>query len=128
MNSIIKQQLQKCVIAKIPEFDDQTTDLIIPKQQTQGSAGLKLEHYYQISLAQCLTQPPPGSSLAVNWNKGVVPGSTVMRVYPVQKLGEMVRVEGYGYDTETGQIISSQYYPELWLPIKDITIEKELEI
>lgn len=39
----------------------------------------------------------------------------------------MVKVEGCGYDKQQEKIIDD-YYPELWLPMDSINIEKEVEL
>ena len=127
MNSIIKRQFENCHTAKIPEFDEDTLELIIPKASPQGSAGLQIDHYYQIELADHLLNPPPESNLHTNWNKGIIPKSKIMRIYPIQKLGGMVKVEGCGYDKQQEKI-TEDYYPELWLPMDSINIEKEVEL
>lgn len=126
MNPIIKKQLEKCQIAQIPKFDEDTLELIIPKQCPQGSAALTLEHYYQIELADYLLNPPPEFNLHINWNRGVIPSSKVMRVYPIQKLGNMVKVDGCGYDPSTESLTEDQYMG-LWLPADGIKILKEIE-
>lgn len=125
MNPIIKKQLEKCQFAAVPPFDENTTTLIIPKQRPQGIAGLELEHYYQIELRDYLLNPPPDFTFHINWNRGVLPKSKIMRVYPTQKLGNMVKVDGCGYDVIKQEVLEDQYLG-LWLPADGFKIQEEI--
>lgn len=125
MKSIIKEQLESCKFASIPPFDESTTHLIIPRQRTQGVSGLELEHYYQIELSDYLLNPPPDFSFHINWNGGRVPASKIMRIYPIQKLGNMVRVDGCGYDVVRQEVLEDQYLG-LWLPADGFKIQEEI--
>lgn len=125
MNPIIKKQLESCHFATIPAFNESTTSLVIPKQIPQGTAGLELEHYYQIELSSYLLNPPPDFNFYVNWNKGVVPTSKIMRIYPIQKLGNIVKVDGCGYDPVEQKVLDDQYLG-YWLPADGFKIQVEI--
>lgn len=126
MNPVIKEQLEKCQFASVPYFDEHTTHLVIPKQVPQGDAGLQIDHYYQIELADYLLNPPPDYSFHINWNGGNIPKDRCLRAYPCQKLGSMVKVDACGYDPKLEQITDNQYLG-FWFPMDGIKIIKEIQ-
>lgn len=93
MNKFIKEQLNKCKVADIPEFNDSTTTLLI-KQKTKpnfnesGECIIEVEDY--------IIHPYPGFTLHDNWNSGIVPTDKQMKVIIVQDMGKMIKVKGVG--------------------------------
>lgn len=63
MNKHIKEQLKQVTLAKVPEFNDDTTHIFIKKQTT-----IKIEEdsCYLIKLSSSITSPTSTSTLASN--------------------------------------------------------------
>lgn len=110
MNKVIKQQLASCKIARIPEFDDTSTHLFIPKAN-KGSVALdfQVHCYYIIEIADYVLNPGPEFTLATNWNKGTIPPNKYMKVEISQITGKMIKVTGIGYD-----ICNRRDLPVVW--------------
>ena len=70
MNDIIKKQLKSTKVAVIPDFDDNTTSLIIKKL---SNIPLIENHCYLIKLKDNLLEPNNTSTLTLNWNNGSIP-------------------------------------------------------
>lgn len=119
MDKIIKEQLNKCKVANIPFFDDNTTEIII---QRGDNAIIKddliLNHYYKIEVEDYIIKPYDGFNLASNWNNGVVPKDKVMNCEITQIMGKMIRVEAVGVNTNNSW--------SGWLPRKSIHILEEI--
>lgn len=120
MNSIIYDQLKKCKIAKIPEFDDNTTEITISKNSVKNiiSNDLILNHYYKIEVEDYIIKPYTGFTLHDNWNNGIIPKDKVMNCEIIQIMGKMVKVEAVGVDT------NNQWSG--WLPRKSFRVLEEI--
>lgn len=129
MNKIIKNQLSK-VRVQLPEYDDNTTEMIIPRQ-TMMSLPI-MEHndfiigkFYILQLAKYITNPLPNFDLAEKWNNGVVPSSEYIRCQVTDIKGKMINVGAIGFDV-LSYTDKTDVYSSLWLPKAAITIVKEL--
>ena len=98
MNPIVKQQLEKCRVANIPPFDDDTKEIVINKGNKFIASEYQVHKCYFVELEDYIINPPPDFTLAVNWNKGTVPPSKYMKVEIAQVMGKMIRIIGTGYD------------------------------
>ena len=98
MNPIIKAQLSNCRVAQIPDFDDSTSNLLIPKGSTVTVSPYQVHKYYLVELADYIINPPPDFTLAANWNKGSVPQHKYYKAEIEEVMGKMVRIMGTGYD------------------------------
>lgn len=132
MNRIIKEQLLKCKVAKIPVFNDTTTSLIISRNGkgedsiiSSPYSQLELNKKYIIKLEYYIIHPSDTFTLASNWNKGIVPKSEYMICTPIKFIGKMVQVDSTGYDIITNTILTDSY-KGLWLPSKGIKIINQL--
>lgn len=124
MNKYIKEQLLRCKVAKIPEFNDDTTELIIKcinSVDYNDNIDLECEHNYVIELERYITNPPDTFTLADNWNKGVIPISKYLYCSPKQISGKMIKFDAVGYDINN-KIYLSDRYIDLWLPRKGFKI------
>lgn len=127
MNSIIKQELEKCKDI-LPEFDDKTTYLLIPKgsnYQEKKDIQLEIGRYYLIKLARYILYPPDNFTLDSNWNNGVHPQSEYMMVTPIKFVGKMIQFDGCGYD-KIEDVATADIYNGLWLPSGGIEILEEV--
>lgn len=128
MNKYIKEQLKKCKVCTVPYFDEDTTDLIIPLYQLNATQQeLILNHYYIIRLSSSVFNPPQTSVLASNWNKGVIPKSEYMMIMYKKSVGEMIQVDGCGWDNDRSASKSDAYL-DLWLPRNAFSVIKELNV
>lgn len=122
MNKWIKKELEKCKIAKIPEFDDNTTHLVIPKNVKPDKniiAGqLYLGQEYIIQVEDYIIHPYSGFTLHDNWNNGIVPTDKQMHIKVDQIMGKMIKIQSIG--------INDKSIWNGWLPIKSIHILEEL--
>lgn len=130
MNSFIKEQLNKCAVAHIPEFTDATVHLIIPKvsisnqEHIDNTADFVVNKCYLIQVADYIIHPYQGFTLHDNWNNGVVPQYACMKIQILKNVNKMIFVDGVGFDTTTNTYIN--YYWSGWLPKKAVTIIKNL--
>lgn len=115
MNKIIKKQLTKVREATIPDFDDNTTNLLIHKL---GENHLRQNCYYQIKLENYIINEPENFTLSSNWNGGSKPTDFYMNVEIVKIMGKMIKVNGVG--------VNDGLLWEGWLPQKGFKIIKEL--
>lgn len=124
MNSIIKEQLDK-VIVELPEYDNNTTELIINKQSNMSPTGLLVGDCYLIEIANYVLNPPQGFTLQDNWNNGIIPQDRFIKCEISQIVGKMVKINGCGYDLKLEKDLASAYIG-LWIPIKSIKIIEKL--
>ena len=124
MNSIIKQQLKKCRVADIPEFNDDTTQIMIPKQDGAVVSPYQVHKCYLVEIADWIIHPSPDFNLASNWNKGSIPSHSFYCVEISQVMGKMVRITGCAYDPATKSTTSELW--EGWVPQKGLKLIKEL--
>ena len=66
MNKFIKAELAKVNTVKLPYYDDNTLELVIPKREEEQKIGLEVNNYYLIELADYILNPPPNFTLASN--------------------------------------------------------------
>lgn len=118
MERKIFEQLKKCRI-NLPEYDINSTRLVIPIQGMQVSApapGVDLVEggEYNIFIEDYIINEPPNFTLSANWNKGTKPPENKMIIRVNKIMGKMVNVAGAG---ETTNIAWGG-----WLPRKAIKI------
>ena len=123
MNEIIKEQLKLLKVAELPEFDDSTTEITIPKQEAK-EYNINVGKCYLIELENYIINPPETFTLHINWNNNIIPKDKYMKVEIVGIMGKMVKVNGVGYDFVNKLDLNTMW--EGWLPRKAITIIKEL--
>lgn len=123
LNPLIKEQLNKCEVADIPSFDDNTLELIIPKKSKEKN--FQLNKYYIVELADYLINPGEIVSFHINWNQGRVPKSKYLKVCISQLMGKMIKVDGIGFNPKSNEDLED-FYTNLWLPSNDVKIVKEI--
>lgn len=126
MNKRMKQQLASCKICQLPFYDDNTSQIEIPLYNPNASkVELEENKYYIIHLSKSVYDPPENSSLAVNWNKNIIPQSEFLLITKTSSVGDMVQVDGCGWDNNVNKA-SKDVYTNLWLPLNAFQIVKEL--
>ena len=124
MNPLIEKQLNIIQVADVPDFDSETTHIVIPKHDKEHPKELLLGKYYLISLEDYILNPFDGFTLHDNWNKGIIPVNKYMNCEIIQFMGKMVKISGAGYDFENKKPLETSW--EGWLPKSSINIIKEL--
>lgn len=124
MNTIIKEQLSKCCVASIPPFDDSTTQLIIRSTHTKNGNNMLPQHYYIIELDDWLLSSEQSRVFHQNWNGGNIPTTKCLKCECIKIMGNMVKVNGIGFDKSTSSDIMISWCG--WLPLKNINNMGEL--
>lgn len=97
MNKFIKEQLLKCKIAHVPDFDEHTAQLLIQKNTnkvitSELHRGIEID----IEVEDYIIHPYPGFTLHNNWNRGIVPTDRQMHVLIIDEMGKMICVQAIG--------------------------------
>lgn len=121
MNKTIKKELEKVRI-KLPEYDDTTTKLFIPK----SGIIFRFGGSYLIRVPNYILNEPDGFTLSANWNQGRKPKTNLLYAQYIKKLGKMIQFNIHGWNEQTQSIIETDYYKDFWLPEESITIIREL--
>lgn len=124
MNPIIKDQLKKVKNAILPEYNDDTTKMIIKKTDKIINNGLIENKCYLIQVEDYIVNPYAGFTLHDNWNKGTHPLHRFLKCEVVQKMGKMVKVNSVGYDFKNNLDTNDLWCG--WLPEKSIKIMEEI--
>jgi len=114
MNKFLKEEFNKLDI-QIDKIDD--THYHIPKAD-KPYIKFEVGKTYLIELESYITNPPSNFTLQDNWNNGVIPKSTFMKVCITQKMGKMNKVDGIGVDyiNDLCYNDNNETYLGLWLP------------
>lgn len=123
MNQYIKQQLNLVKIADLPSWNDNTTELIIPKKSPTEIVAQE-GHYYLIEVEDYILNPPEGFTLHINWNNGEIPKHKFMKCMCVKVMGKMIKILGVGFDYESKTDLDENW--DGWLPLKSIKILREI--
>lgn len=121
MNKAIKDQLEKVKVANIGYYDNDTTEIIIPRfEQVRYEIG----SYYLVKLDGALTSPTGNELLISNWNKGTYPRCEFLKIDVTKVLGKMIYVNALGYDNEKQEDLN--YCWTGWLPIQQLELVTKL--
>lgn len=121
MNELIKKQLYKLQVAPVPNFNDDTTEIIFEKFV---KIELQENNYYLIELNDNLLNPNLNSTLVVNWNGGKVPKHKYYKVDVVKIMGQMVKVNGLAFDKESNTDLDDSWFG--WFTLKDVKVLKKI--
>lgn len=124
MNQFVKEQLQKCKVASLPPYSDDTMTMVIPKAAAAYRSVVLKNHCYLLQLEPYILNPPEGFSLHDNWNKGTKPLHEFVKAEICEVMGKMVKVNSVGFDYKTQTDTNDMW--EGWLPMKSIKIVSEL--
>lgn len=114
MNDVVKRELEK-VRAPLPDYNDDTSVIKIPKHTNIIEDPYVKGLCCILQLAPYILKEPPNFSLSSNWNKGIVPVSEFLKIEIVDVYGNMIKVDGIGFEYET-QTDKQDSYLGLWLP------------
>lgn len=115
MNKEIKLELNKCKIANIPEYDEDTLEITILKH---NSLDIIENHYYTINIDDYIINEPDNFTLSSNWNNGTKPPENTVRAKIEKIMGKMIKVNCIGVNS--GKVWSG------WLPRKSVDIVEEI--
>ena len=125
MNPLIKKQLASCRVANIPEFDDNTTVINIPKGSVLNITPYQIGRCYLVELADFVLHPSDGDTIASNWNKGSIPHYKYYKCEIVKIVGKMICILGCGFDALHNKDTVDLW--EGWVPQTGIKIIQELK-
>ena len=126
MNPIIKDQLERCRVAKLPYYDEDTTTLMIPKGSAEEVNPYQVHKCYLLQLEEYIVNPPPDFSLHTNWNNGIKPVDKCMKAYVIQDIGKMVKLKCIGFNVLDNKDLNTNWTG--WCPKKSIKIIKEIDV
>lgn len=99
----------------MPDWNESSTHLVIQKQGIPVKPTDFVEgKTYDISIADYVINPPPGFTLASNWNYGTIPPEKNLEAKVLQIMGNMLKFKCKGVTTGVEW--------EGWLPKKSITM------
>lgn len=124
MNSLIKAQLEMVKRAALPDYDENTTEIVIHKGQHCSECLFEKGSCYLIKLENYLLHPSETFTLRANWNNNQIPRDTYMKCEVQQVMGKMIRIQGIGFDYIQKKDLNSVWSG--WLPVKSITIVSRL--
>lgn len=125
MNPLIKKQLENCKVANIPNFDENTIHITIPKGSVLNVTKYQVGKCYVVELADFILTPSEGSTLSSNWNKGTCPKYKYYKCEIVKIVGNMICILGYGINPVTGQDTNDLW--EGWVPQSAIKLLQEIK-
>jgi len=117
MNKIIKEQIEKCKVADLSQFDSSTNTYHIKKF---NQIRVEVDDCYLIKLDTTLLNKDTSSVLATNWNKGTYPPCIYFKAVVSKVLGKMIYINGLGYNNETKEDLDIMWNG--WLPLQDIEL------
>ena len=123
MNKQIKDQLLK-VKATTIEFKDNDEVIIIPLTTKFSNSLLRANVLYLIEIKDFIIHPDKNSTLASNWNNGKTPKYKYYKVEVVEKLNNMVKLNGIAF-VDSKDILTENWYG--WLPLDGFTVLKQLD-
>ena len=129
MNKLIRQQLEKLNLPNKPEYDESTTHLVFPKQNSetvQENSSFVINGVYKIVIANYIVSPPPDFTLDTDWNKGRHIADTTLLIQITQLAGKMLRFTGRGYNFNT-DTTNDNFYDQMWIPAKSIISYERIE-
>ena len=118
MNNILYKQLQDVKSTEI-KFDINTTKLVIPKTIRFANQAMKKGGVYDIKIKPTIFNSD--SSLADNWNNGIIPEYECYTVEVEDSMANMIKVNGVAIENNT-----SQFYG--WLPLDGFEVIKAEEM
>lgn len=121
MKDIIRHQLNSLRIASIPEFNEDSTEIVIKKL---SNIPLLEHHCYLIKLEDNLLAPNNNSALTINWNGGSIPTHKYYKVDVIKIMAQMIKINGLAFDYDSKKDINEIWSG--WLPLNGIELLEEI--
>ena len=118
MNKQLKEQLNKIKSTKV-DFNDNSEKIVIPKTTKYLNESIKKDVLYFIELFDFIINPDINSTLASNWNNGKVPKYKYYKVELVERMGNMVKLNGIAV-VDGKDILTESWYG--WIPLDGFKI------
>ena len=93
MNKFIIEQLNKVKNVNLPEYNESTTTIVIPRDSGSGNI---VGNTYKVQLEDYIIRPYEGFTLHENWNNNIIPTDTIMNIEVTDQMGKMIKVTGIG--------------------------------
>ena len=124
MNKFIKEQLNKCRVAHIPQFDDNTIHLFIQRNNRMNDT-LLLNNYYLIEIIDNVFNDEEIQE-QIKEKSSYILKSKYLKCMPNKFLDGWTRFDASGYDINTEQDLNDVYLG-LWLPHNSYKIIDKIE-
>ena len=121
MNKIIKDQLNKCRVAVVPEFEDSATHIFIKRVTNILTSNMLPGHVYLIRIKPSVKN---NDTIAANWNGGIKPQYDYYKVEKLGDVGTMIKLNGIAFDYDTKSDVYTSFYG--YLPIDGFEILEEV--
>lgn len=95
-SKIVEEQLQRCQVANIKDYDDSTKTFHIKRYSKPKFEKGKC---YLVHLSNEIVNNT-SSLLSVNWNNGRAPEHNYYKVYISATMGKMIKVDSIAFDYE----------------------------
>lgn len=95
MNKFILEQLNSIKHITLPEYNENTVELFIPKNSTINY-DVNVGSVYRIQLDDYIIHPYDDFKLHENWNSNIIPTDNVMNIEIIEHLGKMIKISGVG--------------------------------
>lgn len=118
MNKQVIEQLNKVSVTKV-DFNEGDTEIFIPRTIKILNTSLSQGEYYVIKLNESVVHPPENSTLASNWNRGIVPEHDMYFAEITDKKGNMIRINGVATEFPTYRFCG-------WIPIDGFEVISKL--
>ena len=105
MNKIIRDQLNKCRVAVIPNVEDSATYIYIKKVSTIQTSNMIKNHIYLIKIKPSSKN---NDTITFNWNNGVKLLYDYYKVEKLSEVGNMIKLNGIAVDISTGNDLYNQ--------------------
>ena len=126
MNKFVVEQLQKCRVAKIPNFDDNTEEIIISKSQVDAeSAQICMNTEYLIQISDDYISSEKYIAITNSWNNGQPLTHRYLKISITNFLDNMAKFDAVAYDYELQKDLNYVYLA-YWVPIDCIKVIKKL--
>ena len=124
MNKIIKKYLDRVKVVKL-DYDDNTTQIVIPKVTQIIPEALNKGDVYIIELNERALNSNSNSTLASNWNAGRIPNHSVYKVELIDIINDMYKFNGIAI--ENGKELYSENWFG-WFPKDYFKVIKKVEV
>lgn len=118
MNNVIKNQLEKVIVADLSNYNPETNTYIIPKRKDKK---IEEDKCYLIHLK---AKAFSNRFVIDNWNSGSMPSANYLKADISKKMNKMIKVVSVGYDFENQRDLATFWSG--WLSVDDIEVISEL--
>lgn len=118
MRKIVETQLQSVEIADLSNFNEETNTYYIPQKKTIKT---EVNGSYLVRVKDSFFS---NDVISMNWNKGINPKHSFLKIAIARKTGKMIMVDSIAYDPIKKEDILEVWSG--WLSLDDIDVLSEL--